>query len=228
MALCAGGVLLAAATGLAYAYATTRATPLGFGTLTDSDASPAACRLSPVACRLSPVACRLSPVACRLSPAGGASGPPTRLVITRLGIATRVVPLGIAGGQWQVPAYAAGYLSGGARPGHAGNVVITGHDDRDGAVFRRLGDLHRGDVVRVYSGPHLYRYAVSALRVVPATRIDLVGPTHGALLTLITCTPYLIDTQRLIVRARLLLQDSRQLSAISRQLSPGLAPVRRS
>jgi LPXTG-site transpeptidase (sortase) family protein len=190
MALCAGAVLLAAATGLAYAYATTRPAPVEFGTLTDPGASPAACHLSPVACRLSPVA--------------GAPGPPTRLVIARLGIATPVVPLGIAGGQWQVPAYAAGYLSGGAWPGHAGNTVITGHDDRDGAVFRRLGDLRRGDVVRVYAGAHAYRYAVSALRVVPATRTDVVRPTYGAILTLITCTPYLIDTQRLVVRARLL------------------------
>jgi sortase A len=115
-----------------------------------------------------------------------------------------VVPLGIAGRQWQVPAYAAGYLSGGAWPGHAGNAVITGHDDRDGAVFRRLGDLRRGDVVWVYAGAHPYRYAVSALRIVPATRTDVVRPTHGAILTLITCTPYLIDTQRLLVRARLL------------------------
>src|ERR671937_368770 len=147
---------------------------------------------------------RLPPVACRLPPAGGAPGPPTRLVIARLGIATPVVPLGIAGAQWQVPAYAAGYLSGGAWPGHAGNTVITGHDDRDGAVFRRLGDLRRGDVVWVYAGAHPYRYAVSALRIVPATRTDVVRPTHGAILTLIPCTAYLIDTQRLVVRARLL------------------------
>jgi sortase A len=206
-ALCAGGVLLAATTGLAYAYATTRPAPVGFGTLADSDASPAACHPAPCRCaaRVPPAGARGgSPVACRLSPAGGAPGPPTRLVIARLGLATPVVPLGIAGGQWQVPAYAAGYLSGGAWPGHAGNAVITGHDDRDGAVFRRLGDLRRGDVVRVYAGAHAYRYAVSALRIVPATRTDVVRSTHGAILTLITCTPYLIDTQRLVVRARLL------------------------
>ena len=121
-----------------------------------------------------------------------------------------MVPLGIAGGQWQVLAYAAGYLSAGAWPGHAGNAVITGHDDRDGAVFRRLGDLRRGDVVRVYAGARAYRYAVSALRIVPATRTDVVRPTQGAILTLITCTPYLIDTQRLVVRARLLPCDSGQ------------------
>jgi LPXTG-site transpeptidase (sortase) family protein len=178
LALCGGGVLLAATTGLAYAYASRGPAPVGFGTLTD----------------------RGGPV----PRSGGALGPPTRLVIARLGLATAVVPLGITGGQWQVPAYAAGYLSGGAWPGHAGNTVITGHDDRDGAVFRRLGDLRQGDVVRVDAGAHTYRYAVSALRVVPATRTDLVRPTHGAILTLITCTPYLIDTQRLVVRARLL------------------------
>ena len=176
--LCASGLLLAGATGLVYAYTATRPVPIGFGTLAD-----------------------------RGGPAprnDGASGPPTRLVIARLGIDTPVVSLGIVEGAWQVPAYAAGYLVGGAWPGHSGNESIAGHDDRDGAGFRRLGVLRPGDVVRVYAGGRVYRYAVTALRVVPAARVDVLRSTRGATLTLITCFPYLIDTERLVVRARLL------------------------
>lgn len=176
--LCASGLLLAGATGLVYAYVATRPVPVGFGTFAD----------------------RGGPTPRN----DGASSPPTRLVIARLGIDTPVVSLGVVGGAWQVPAYAAGYLAGGAWPGHSGNEVIAGHDDRDGAAFRRLGELRPGDTVRVYAGRHVYRYAVTALRVVPAAQVDVLRSTRSATLTLITCFPYLIDTERLVVRARLL------------------------
>jgi len=85
-----------------------------------------------------------------------------------------------------------------------GNEAIAGHDDRDGAVFRRLGDLHAGDEVRVYASARAYRYRVTALRVVPPAAVDVLRPTRGATLTLITCTPYLVDTDRLVARAELI------------------------
>jgi len=133
----------------------------------------------------------------------GASTPPTRILIPRIGVDTATTMLAVVGGAWQVPSYAAGYLAGSAWPGQVGNEALTGHDDTDGAVFRRLGDLRAGDEVRVYAGAHAYRYRVTALRVVPPTAIDVLRPTHGATLTLITCTPYLVDTNRLVVRAEL-------------------------
>jgi len=134
----------------------------------------------------------------------GATGPPTRLVIPAIGVDSGMTPpLNVVGGAWQVPAYGAGYLAGGAWPGHAGNEAIAGHDDRDGAVFRRLGELRAGDEVRVYVGVRAYRYRVVALRVVPPSTVDVLRPTRGAALTLVTCTPYLVDTDRLVVRAEL-------------------------
>jgi len=135
---------------------------------------------------------------------GGASVAPTRLVIPALGIDTGMTALGVAGGAWQVPSYGAGYLAGSAWPGRAGNEAIAGHDDADGAVFRRLGDLRAGDEVRVYAGTRAYRYRVTALRVVPPTAVDVLRSTRGATLTLITCTPYLVDTNRLVARAELI------------------------
>lgn len=133
-----------------------------------------------------------------------AAGPPTRLVISRLGIDTPVLALRVVNGAWQTPSFAAGYLAGSAWPGQPGNDAITGHDDRDGAVFRRLDEARAGDVIQVYAGAYRYRYAVIALRTIPATQVDVLRPTRGAVLTLVTCAPYLIDTQRLVVRARLL------------------------
>lgn len=177
--LAAGGVVLAVVLGGVYSVAGRRVTSVGFGTLEGSQGP---------------------------SPRGpGASGPPTRLVIPAIGVDTGMTPpLNVVGGAWQVPSYGAGYLAGNALPGHTGNEAIAGHDDADGAVFRRLGDLHPGDEVQVYVGLRVYRYRVTAMRVVPPTRIDVLRPTHGATLTLITCTPYLVDTDRLVVRAELI------------------------
>lgn len=176
--LVSGGAVMTACA-VVYAYAATRPTLPGFGTFTD----------------------RGGPVPVRRT--GGASGAATRLAIPRLGIDTPVIALGIADGRWQVPAYAAGSLSGGAWPGSRGNVVITGHDDRDGSVFRRLSDLRAGDVVQVYAGRQVYRYTVTALRVVAATQTSVLRPTRSAALTLITCFPYLIDTERVVAHAQL-------------------------
>jgi len=135
---------------------------------------------------------------------GGALGPPTRLVAPSVGIDTGVTTLDITGGTWQSPTYGAAYLTGTTWPGRVGNEAITGHDDADGAVFRRLGDLRAGAEAFVYAGTRVYRYRVTALRVVPPTAVDVLRPTRGATLTLITCTPYLVDTERLVVRAELI------------------------
>ncbi|MDQ2829828.1 MAG: sortase [Chloroflexota bacterium] len=176
--LAAGGVVLAVVLGGVYSVARRQVTSDGFGTLEGSQGP--------------------------LPRGPGASGPPTRLVIPAIGVDTGMTPpLEVVGGAWQLPSYGTGYLAGSAWPGRAGNEVIAGHDDAYGAVFRRLSDLRVGDEVRVYADAQVYRYRVLALRIVPPTRTDVVRPTRGATLTLITCTPYLVDTDRLVVRAQL-------------------------
>ena len=176
--LSATGFVLLVATGTALAVLAGRGGPAGFGTLAEAGGS--------------------APRALTLP------GPPVRLTIARLGIDTPVIPLHIVDGTWQTPSFAAGYLAGDGTT--ARNAVITGHDDRDGAVFRRLGELRAGDIVQVVAGGHHYRYAVTALRTIAAGRVDVLQPTRGAVLTLITCTPYLVDTERLVARAALVSQ----------------------
>jgi len=131
------------------------------------------------------------------------SGPPTRLVIARLGVDTPVIPLDSTSGAWQLPSYSAGYLQEGIWPGQNGNFAVAAHDDQDGNVFQHLDAVRYGDVVQLYVGMHIYRYTVVALRIVPPTDTQVLRPTRGATLTLITCTPFLVDTKRLLVRGQL-------------------------
>src|SRR3954470_18239102 len=79
---------------------------------------------------------------------------PTRIQIGAIGVSARIVPLGLArDGSMGTPKRFsdAGWYEPGARPGEAGPAVIAGHvDSKTGpAVFYRLGELRRGDVVRI-------------------------------------------------------------------------------
>jgi len=174
-ALRIGGVGALAAVALSYTYLRLHTVPSGFGAVTDANGAPPT--------------------------TVGAAGEPTRIAIPRLGINTMVVRLDVAGGAWQVPSFAAGYLANGPWPGHSGNEAIAGHDDVDGGVFRRLGEVQPGDIVSVSAGGQAYRYRITALRAVSPSSIDVLKPTRAATLTLITCAPYGIDTQRLVARA---------------------------
>ena len=79
--------------------------------------------------------------------------PPPRVEIPRIGVRAHVVSLGLTRDRrLEVPSNfdEAGWWSGGARPGEPGAAVIVGHvDSRSGpAVFHRLRELRRGDLVR--------------------------------------------------------------------------------
>jgi len=80
----------------------------------------------------------------------------------------------------------AGHLRGTAIPGEAGNVVLAGHRD---TVFRRLGELQRGDRLRLTTARGVFDYRVSrTLRVRPSD--TWVIQRSAAALTLITCYPF--------------------------------------
>ena len=80
----------------------------------------------------------------------------------------------------------AGHLRGTAMPGEAGNVVLAGHRD---TVFRRLGELQRGDRLRLTTARGVFDYRVArTLRVGPSD--TWVIRRSAAALTLITCYPF--------------------------------------
>ena len=148
--------------------------------------------------------------------------PPTRIIIPSVQIDAPVVPVGwemIPGkegrdsAQWQVAEYAVGHHQGSANPGEIGNVVMSGHVDWKGEVFRNLHKTERGAEVYVYSGDREYLYIVQDKVLVKEEGPDVtdemrrqnaayMNPTPDQTLTLITCWPYGVDDHRLIVIAK--------------------------
>jgi LPXTG-site transpeptidase (sortase) family protein len=84
----------------------------------------------------------------------------------------------------------------------SGNAVLYGHDDIEGSVFGRLKDLHAGDEVDVAlaSGSPI-AYHVTGRTIVAPTAVQILQPTNDVRLTLFTCWPNWVDTQRVVVTA---------------------------
>ncbi len=125
---------------------------------------------------------------------------PTRIVISKLGIDWPIVE----GDGWEELKRGVGHHVGSANPGERGNLVLSGHDDVFGEVFKDIDQLEDGDEIVIYAGGHPFRYAVRARRVVSPSELSVISPTREAIVTLITCTPYRVDTQRLVVIAQLI------------------------
>jgi sortase A len=123
----------------------------------------------------------------------------SRIVIPAINVDAPVVQ----GDGWEELKMGAGQRPGTANPGERGNVVISGHNDVYGEIFRYLKDLNIGDEVTLYAGDTPHKYLVVAKLVVEPTEVSLLEPTPNATLTLITCHPYMIDTQRLVIVAEL-------------------------
>ena len=96
----------------------------------------------------------------------------------------------------------AGHYSKSAVPGEKGNVVLAGHRD---SFFRSLQDIHEGDEVSLTTAQGRFRYIIDSTTVVNPDAVEVLRPTRGATLTLITCYPFRFignAPQRYIVRGR--------------------------
>jgi LPXTG-site transpeptidase (sortase) family protein len=83
-----------------------------------------------------------------------------------------------------------------------GNAVLYGHDDIEGSIFARLKDLKTGDEVDVaLAGDSRVVYHVTARTIVAPTAVQILQPTGDVRLTLFTCWPNWVDTQRVVVTA---------------------------
>jgi sortase A len=80
-----------------------------------------------------------------------------------------------------------GHLAGTALPGELGNIVLAGHRD---TFFRPLKGVHAGDAIVLRTRDGDFSYVVESTAVVPPTAIQVLSPTGGRTLTLITCYPF--------------------------------------
>ncbi|MBN1995520.1 MAG: sortase [Anaerolineae bacterium] len=148
-----------------------------------------------------------------------ALAPPTRIVAESIGLDspvvetgwTEVIQDGVATNVWTVADYAAGWHKNSMLPGQAGNIVLSGHHNIKGEVFRYIVDLEVGDLVSLYVGEQRYDYMVNDKFIlkdkgesesVRRANAKWIGPFNEERLTLVTCWPYSNNTHRVIVVAR--------------------------
>lgn len=93
---------------------------------------------------------------------------------------------------------------GTANPGETGNMVVSAHNDVYGELFRYLDRLQPGDQVIVYTQQRQYVYVVDRTVIVKPTQVEVMASTADPTITLISCYPYLVDTDRIVVFAKLL------------------------
>jgi sortase A len=145
---------------------------------------------------------------------------PSRLVIPSIKVDTPVVELGwktskTASGsifsEWDVAEYAAGWHKNSSVPGETGNVVMSGHNNILGSVFRELDQLKRGDTLEVFAGGTEYTYAVDEVMILPEKHASAqqrkanakyIQETTDDRLTLVSCWPRDDNTHRIVVIAK--------------------------
>ncbi len=122
-----------------------------------------------------------------------------RLVIPALGVDAPVVQ----GDTWEQLKRGVAQHLGTGDPGQPGNMVFSAHNDIFGEIFRDLDRLNPGDEVTVYTQAGKFIYVITGTRLVKPTELSVMDATVGPTLTLISCYPYLVDTQRIVVFAEL-------------------------
>jgi sortase A len=160
-----------------------------------------------------------------------AAGQPSYLEIPSLQLFTAVESMGwdraiSSDGEvysrWDEIHFAAGWLQNSAAPGATGNVVLTGHNNVYGAVFRDLWRLKPGEPVLVHAAGQRYRYIVDQVIVRPevdvsdaqrAVTASYITQTADQRLTLVTCWPPNSNTHRVFVEAHLATEAAIGVSA---------------
>lgn len=114
--------------------------------------------------------------------------------------------------RWQDPPVGtAGWHVNSGRPGSGTNIVISGHHNIAGQVFRDLILLEPGQIVSLWAQGRRYDYVVAEKLILPEQGVpqeqrlqnaSWMQPTLNERLTLITCWPQSSNTHRLVIWAR--------------------------
>jgi sortase A len=145
--------------------------------------------------------------------------PPDRIRSEAIDLDVQIVPVGwkqvLRDGKmvsmWEVGSYRASWHKTSAMPGQPGNMVITGHNNIEGSVFRRVPDLQTGDAIVVEAAGRPFTYTVASMFVVrekgatpeqKAWNGQWIGSFPDARLTLVTCYPPDGNSHRMIVIAK--------------------------
>lgn len=123
---------------------------------------------------------------------------------------------------WDVAQYVVGWHMDSSLPGAGGNVVLAGHNNIFGEVFRYLENLKPGDRITVYADGHPYIYDVTDRLTMLEQGVSeqqqrenarWIGPFPDERQTLLACWPYTSSSHRLIIVAKPERQSSTKLSS---------------
>jgi sortase A len=109
----------------------------------------------------------------------------------------------VQGDGWEQLKKGVGQNVGSANPGQNGNLVLSAHNDVYGEIFRYLDRLAPGDQIIIYTQQRQYVYVVDRTAIVEPTAVEVMASTGSPTATLISCYPYLVNKQRIVVFARL-------------------------
>lgn len=123
----------------------------------------------------------------------------TRIQIPEIGVDAPVVH----GDGWEQLKKGVGQFVGSVNPGDNGNIVLSAHNDIFGEIFRDLDQLKPGDQITLFTNQRAYTYVIVDNKVVEPTAVEVMDQTEQPTVTLISCYPYLVDDQRIVVTGRL-------------------------
>jgi len=109
----------------------------------------------------------------------------------------------VQGDGWEQLKKGVGQHPGTPNPGETGNLVLSAHNDVFGELFRDLDKLKPGDEVILYTQQKAFTYIVRQTQIVEPHQVEVMAPTREPVVTLISCYPYLVDDQRIVVSAYL-------------------------
>lgn len=123
-------------------------------------------------------------------------------------------------------AQGAGHLAGTSLPlgkPREHSVISAHRADPTKPLFTRLGEAKQGDIIQIDTVNGLHTYKVSSIQVVKPDDTSWFHITNTSTLTLLTCTPYAVNTHRLLVTATL---TKNQPTTLHRErVKPALFPT---
>ncbi len=105
----------------------------------------------------------------------------------------------VQGDEWEHLKKGVGQHLGSANPGEPGNLVLSAHNDIFGELFRDLDRLKPGDRIIVRTATQEYIYRVTGLQIVEPMDVSIMAMTQKPTVTLISCYPYMVDDERIVV-----------------------------
>lgn len=109
----------------------------------------------------------------------------------------------VQGDGWEQLKKGVAQHAGSANPGESGNMVLSAHNDVYGEIFRYLDQLERGDQIVLFTPQHSFTYIITSIQIVKPTNVEVMASTPNPTVTLISCYPYMVDNQRIVVQASL-------------------------